>query len=153
MRRLIASQVRRAERNRSAFTLAEVVVSLLILGLSIGGMLAVYVQCAIRSDWSAHSYSAQVMALSGVEQCRGAKYDPRGSPPTDELVSSNFPSRVDVLDVGGNSTILAYGTNSTTITTVSTNSLLKMIQVDCVWSYPRRGLFTNRLVTFRGPNQ
>ncbi len=126
---------------------------MLVLGLSVGGMLAVYVQAAVRSDWSAHFYSAQMMALSGVEQCRGAKYDPRGSPATDELVSSNFPSRVDVLDVGGSSSILAYGTNTTTISTVSTHSLLTMIQVDCVWAYPRRGLFTNTVVTYRAPNQ
>jgi Tfp pilus assembly protein PilV len=148
----VARQVR-PSRKRSAFTLVEVVVSLMVLGLSVGGILAVYVQCAVRSDWSAQALSAQMMALSGMEQCRAAKYDPRGSPATDELVNTNFPSRVDVLDVGGSSSILAYGTNTTTISTVSTNSLVKLVRVDCVWSFPSRGLFTNSVVTYRAPNQ
>jgi hypothetical protein len=87
-----------------------------------------------------------------MEQVPRNKSDPRG-PLVDELVSSNFPSTVDVLDIGGSSTQLAYGTNTTTITTLSTNTLLKMIQVDCVWAYPRRGLFTNTVVTYRSPNQ
>ena len=153
MRHLNRAQRKGGMRNSSAFTLIEVVVSMLILGLSVSGMLAVYVRSAVQSDWSAESLSAQMMAMSGMEQCRAAKYDPRGAPPTDDLVSTNFPSRVDVLDVGGNSAILVYGTNTTTITTVSSNAMTKMIRVDCVWSFPRRGLFTNSVMTYRGPDQ
>src|SRR3982074_1143886 len=98
---------------RHAFTLVEAMVSLLIVGLSLGGILGVYIQCAKSSDWSASSLSAQMMALGGLEQCRAAKYDPRGSPATDNLVSSNFPSKVDVLDVGSSVGVVAYGTNTT----------------------------------------
>jgi len=136
-----------------AFTLAEVMVSLLLIGISLGGILNVYIQSAARSDLSAHSVSAQMSALSGLEQARAAKFDPRGSPPVDQLVSSNFPQRVYVLDVGTSVGPVTYATNITTITTITTNPPLKMIQVDCTWFYPRRGLFTNSVCTYRAANQ
>ena len=137
----------------SAFTLAEVVVSIFLISLGLAGILTLYTQSAIRSDWSAQSLSAQMMALSGMEQCRAAKFDPRGSPPVDELVASNFPVRVDVLDVGTTASILTYGTNTTTIRTISADPLIKMVRVDCIWRYPQRGLFTNSVFTYRAPNQ
>ncbi|HVV00511.1 MAG TPA: hypothetical protein VHH88_04060 [Verrucomicrobiae bacterium] len=137
---------------RSAFTLAEVVISIAIVTLLVSGMLAAYVQSALRTDWSACSLSAEMMALSGLEQCRAAKYDPRGSPPVDQLVSSNFPARIAVLDTGSSSNV-TYGTNFTYISVVDSNNLIKMARVDCVWFCPRRGLFTNSVVTYRGPNQ
>ena len=131
----------------------EVVISLAVISVSLGAILYLYVQSAVRAEFSAYSLSAQMMALSGMEQCRAAKFDPRGSPPTDNLVSSNFPVRVDILDVGTINGAITYGTNTTTITTIWTNPPLKMVEVDCVWSYPRRGLFTNSVYTYRAANQ
>jgi Tfp pilus assembly protein PilV len=138
---------------KSAFTLMEVVISLGILGLSLGGILTLYMRSAQRADWSGYSVSAQIMALSGLEQCRAAKYDPYGSPPTDALVSTNFPSRVDVLDPGTANGTTSYGTNTTTILTISTNPALKLVRVDCTWTYPGRGVFTNSVFTYRAANQ
>lgn len=140
----------------SAFTLMEVVMSLAILGLSLGGILTLYVRSAQHVDWSGYSLSAQMMALGGLEQCRAAKYDPHGSPPTDALVSANFPPRVDVLDPGatnGTTSCASYGTNTTTILTISTNPALKLVRVDCTWTYPGRGVFTNSVSTYRAANQ
>jgi hypothetical protein len=94
-----------------------------------------------------------MMALSGLEQCRAAKYDPHGSPPTDALVSSNFPSRVDILDPGTVDGTASYGTNTTTILTISTNPALKLVRVNCTWTYPGRGVFTNSVSTYRAANQ
>jgi Tfp pilus assembly protein PilV len=131
----------------------EVVISLAIISLSLGAILTLYVQSAVRAEFSAYSLSAQMMALSGMEQCRAAKFDPRGSPATDNLVSSNFPVRVDILDVGTLNGAITYGTNTTTITTIANNPPLKMVQVDCVWTYPRRGRFTNSVYTYRAANQ
>jgi Tfp pilus assembly protein PilV len=131
----------------------EVVISLAIISMSLGAILYLYVQSAVRAEFSAYSLSAQMMALSGMEQCRAAKYDPRGSPAIDNLVSSNFPVRVDILDVGTLNGVITYGTNTTTITTIATNPPLKMVQVDCVWTYPRRGRFTNSVYTYRAANQ
>lgn len=138
---------------RRGFTLAEVLLSLLIVGMSLGGILGVYIESAVCSDWSAHSVSAQMNALNGLELCRAAKYDPRGTPPTDLLVSSNFPQRTFVLDVGTSVGQATYATNTTTITTLSTNPPLKMIRVDCTWYYRRKGLYTNTVITYRAANQ
>ena len=134
-----------------AFTLMEVLISILIVGMGLGGIIGLYIQSAVRSDYAATSLSAQMMALSGMEQVRGAKYDPRGG--TDELQSSNFPVKVDILDVGTSAGVQAYGTNRTTILTISTNPALKMVRVDCTWSFPQRGVFTNSLYTYRAPAQ
>ena len=138
---------------KSAFTLLEVAISLAVLGVSLGGILTLYIRSAQRADWSGYSVSAQMMALSGLEQCRAAKYDPNGSPPTDALVSTNFPSRVDILDPGTVNGTNSFGTNTTTILTVSTNPTLKLVRVDCTWTYPGRGVFTNSVFTYRAPNQ
>jgi len=145
--------VSRAGGNLAGFTLAEVLIALGILGISLGGILTVYIQSAVRSDWSAHSVSAQMTALCGLEQCRAAKFDPRGSPAVDQLVSSNFPQRLYVLDVGTSVGARTYATNTTTITTISSNPPLKMVRVDCTWFYARKGLFTNTALTYRAANQ
>ncbi|HWX21344.1 MAG TPA: hypothetical protein VN578_15700 [Candidatus Binatia bacterium] len=136
-----------------AFTLAEVVVSILIITISLAGMIGVYVQAAVRSEYSAYSLSAQMMAVSGMEQCRAAKYDPRGSPPTDALVSSNFPAQVTVLEAGTAGSTVMYATNTTKILTISSNPPMKMVRVDCTWRFPGRGLFTNSVFTYRAANQ
>lgn len=113
--------------------------------------MTVYTQAAVNAEWSAHSLAAQMMAISGMEQARAAKYDPRGG--TDELVATNFPVRVDKLDLGTSLGLFTYATNTTTISVVSTNPAVKMIQVDCTWSFPRKGVFTNSAYTYRGANQ
>jgi prepilin-type N-terminal cleavage/methylation domain-containing protein len=138
---------------RRGFTLMEVVVSVIIISLSLGAILSVYVQSAVRSEWSAYSLAAQMMAVSGMEQCRAAKFDPRGSPAVDALQSTNFPTRVDVLDVGTLNRTVTYATNTTTILTVSTTPPLKLVRVDCTWTFPRRGVFTNSVFTYRAANQ
>jgi Tfp pilus assembly protein PilV len=138
---------------RAAFTLVEVVISIFVVGVSLGGILGLYIQSAVRSEWSAHSVAAEMMALSRLDQCRAAKFDPRGSPPVDQLVSTNFPVKVDVLDVGTSAGFVTYATNRTTIWTISSNPPLKMVRVDCVWTFPRRGRFTNSVFTYRAPSQ
>jgi hypothetical protein len=129
------------------------VFSLAILAVALAAIMSLYVQSGTRAEWSSYSLSAQMMAIGGLERCRAAKYDPRGTPPTDNLVSSNFPPFVDVLDVGTLNGTLTYGTNTTTITTISTNPPIKMVRVDCSWAFPRRGTFTNTLFTYRAANQ
>ena len=136
---------------RAGVTLIEVVISVVIVALSIGGIMSVYTQASINAEWSAHSMAAQMMALGGLEQARAAKYDPLGS--TDELVATNFPVKVDKLDTGTSLGVCTYATNTTTITTISTNPTVKMVRIDCTWTFPRKGIFTNSVYTYRAPNQ
>jgi len=135
----------------AGITIVEVVVSVVIVAMSIGGIMSVYTQAAVNAEWSAHSLAAQMMAISSMEQARAAKYDPLGG--TDELVATNFPVKVDKLDTGTSLGVCTYGTNTTTISTISTNPAVKMIRVDCVWPFPRKGTFTNSVYTYRAANQ
>ena len=134
-----------------AFTLAEVVISLGILGLVSVGMLYGYVTSAQVAEWSAHSLAAQSLAFQSVEQARSAKWDPQAWPRVDELGETNFV-QVDILDIPVRKTP-TYATNYVSITSVSTTPPLRELRADCVWSFPRRGLFTNTVITLRTADQ
>lgn len=143
----------RFAKRLDGFTLTEVVISLGISALLISGIISGYVLAIKRAEWSAYSLAAHSLAMQQVEQARAAKWDPQGWPAVDELVSSNFPNRVEVLDIPISGTNLVYATNFTTITQVSTNPPLKMIRVDCVWTFRWEQLFTNTLITYRAGDQ
>ena len=136
-----------------AFTLTEVVFSLAIVGLTAGGIINGYVQSARLTDWQAHSLAAQSLAMQRVEQCRAAKWDTRSYPPVDQLISSNFPAVTEQMDLPTVSTNATFATVYTTITTISVNPPLRMMQADCVWRFPGRGWFTNTIATYRAPDQ
>lgn len=140
-------------KNRAVrgFTLAEVVMALGILGLVSVGMLYGYVNSAQLSEWSAHSLAAQSLAFQGVEQARSAKWDPQAWPRVDELGVTNFVV-VDILDIPVRQSP-TYATNYVSITSVSTTPPLRQLRSDCVWRFPRRGLFTNTVITLRAADQ
>ena len=144
----------RPTQNTAAFTLVEVVISMVVVGIMMGGLVSLYTQSAIRAEWSAYSLAGQMMALRGLEQTRAAQWDPRAAAPKDELVATNFPTVVEVLDLGSTGTSATFATNVTTIRTLSTSPPLKAIQVQCIWSFPwRGGIFTNSIFTYRAPDQ
>lgn len=137
-----------------AFTLVEVIISIMVVGIMLGGLVSMYTQSAVRADWSACSLAGQMMALRGLEQTRAARWDPRASSPVDELQATNFPAAVDVLDLGPAGGAITYATNVTTIQTLSTTPPLKAIRVECTWYFPwRRAVFTNTIFTYRAPDQ
>jgi hypothetical protein len=110
-------------------------------------------QAAKIAEWSSYSLAAQSLAIEGLEMARAAQWNPLGNPPVDELVSANFPVRVAIMDIPVSGDNIVYATNWTTIATISTTPALKLIRVDTVWSFPRRGLFTNTIATYRAPDQ
>jgi type II secretory pathway pseudopilin PulG len=137
-----------------ALTLAEVVISLAILGLAMAGMLAGYLFSANRAEWSAYSLAAQSLAMQRLEQTRAARWDPwdtQGN--TDDVVIANFPVTREILDIPQIGTNKVYATNFTTIKLISTNPPCKMIKVDCVWNFMGRRNFTNTVATYRAPAQ
>lgn len=135
------------------FTLMEVVISTSLGALTIGATIYGYVMSTRRAEWSGYSLAAHSLAMQGVEQARASKWDTLGNPPVDQLVSSNFPVRVNILDIPISGTNIVYATNFTTIATVQANPPLKLIRVDTVWRFMSKGPFTNTVVTYRAPDQ
>jgi hypothetical protein len=89
-----------------------------------------------------------------LEQSRAAKWDRLAYPlPVDQVVSSNLPPQVEVLDIPVMGTNIAFATNITTVTTISASPPLKMIRVDCIWAFGDRGIYTNTVVTYRAADQ
>jgi prepilin-type N-terminal cleavage/methylation domain-containing protein len=140
-----------AAQTSTGFTLVEVLVSVAIAALVIGGVMTGYTTKTKRAEWSAYSTAAQSAALQQVEQIRTAKWDPLALPATDELVGSNFPVVPVKLDLPDATGTPAYATNHTTITSLSSNPPLKLIRVDTVWFLNARGPFTNTVTTYRSP--
>jgi hypothetical protein len=125
------------------------------LALTVVGVSAVikgYVFSLRQAEISSLNLAAQAQVLERFEQVRAAKWDMISDPPVDNVQSSYFPPLVQVLDVPSLKTI-RYGTNFTTITTVWANPPLKAVRVDCVWSWLNGKLYTNSILTYRGPDQ
>jgi prepilin-type N-terminal cleavage/methylation domain-containing protein len=140
-------------RMRHGFTLLEVVLAVALGAIILSGMILGYAQAAFRAEWSAHSLAAQSLAMMRLEQVRSAKWDTLAYPPVDQVVEANFPARVEVLDLPVSGDGIVYATNFTSITSVSTTPPLKLIRVDCVWSFLDRGVYTNTISTYRAPDQ
>jgi type II secretory pathway pseudopilin PulG len=135
---------------RRAFTLVEATVALAIASVAIVALVTGFVFALHSSEASGYSLAANQMALQGYERTRAATWDAMSLTNVDELVASNFPPYAELLDAAVPGTNKVYGTNYTTITTVSTNPLLKVVQVDCVYSLHGSGrLITNSIVSCR----
>lgn len=125
----------------------------MIGALLLAGLVTGYVLSAQRAEWSAYSLAANSLAMQRVEQIRAAKWDPLAWPPVDEVVASNFPPSIEVLDIPVSGTNLVYATNTVTIAEVSVQPPLKLVRVDTTWSFGGRGPFTNTMITYRAPDQ
>ncbi len=136
-----------------AFTLVEVVVSVAVAAILMAGLLVGYCQMLERAEWSAHSLAANSLAMQRMEQTRAAKWDTLATPAVDQLTAANFAATIEVLDIPTVGTNVALATNITTITTITADPPLRMIQVDCVWSFHNGRVFTNSLYTYRAPDQ
>lgn len=143
----------RSRRENCGFTLAEVVVSTALGAITIGASIYGYVMSSKRAEWAGYSLAANSLAMQRVEQARACKWDPLGNPPVDQLVSSNFPVQINILDIPISGTNIVYATNYTTISTISTNPALKMIRVDCMWMFMGKGPYSNSVATYRAPDQ
>lgn len=139
-------------RKRSGFTLIESLIASSIAALMFGGIVYGYIQTGRNAEWSAYSFAAQSMALQRLEQTRACKWDPESTPSVDELVSTNFPLVVSILDVPMSGSNFVYATNITTISTISTVPPLRMIQVETVWGFINGRAYTNSIATYRAPD-
>lgn len=141
----------------SAFTLAEVLISIAILGMVFGGVIAGHLTCAQRAQWSAYSLAAHSIASQGLEQARAAKWDPQAWPQSvgpglaDELGVTNY-AQTATLDVPFKGQPIIV-TNFISVSTVSSDPPIRQIRSDCVWTFMSRGLFTNTVITLRAADQ
>lgn len=134
-------------------SLVELVIALAIAVVTIGGSVKGYLLTANKAEWSAYSLAAHSMALQRLEQTRAAKWDPGAWPPVDRLLQANFPPVTNVLDVPISGTNVVYGRVYTTVTNLAVQPPLKLVRVECVWSFHLRGSFTNTVLTYRAPDQ
>ena len=145
------------KKTAQAFTLIETMISIAIIGLSVGGIVIGYNFACRQAEWTSYSLAAQSLAIQRLEQTRSASWDPLRYPPADDLMQTNFPVVYTNLDIPLTGTNTPYCTNTTTITLVSTNPYLKLIKVDAVWNFrwsnQRTRLFTNTVMTYRAPDQ
>jgi len=159
------------KNQRLGFTLAEVLISFFLFGLTVSGLIYGYVQVNYMAEWSSMSLAAQSYAAQGLEQARSAQWDYVRWPNTnygagtgDELGYppwvgyTNLPPSVNTLDVPTTGAPI-YVTNYVTITNIMSylnpsNPPLRQIRSDCIWTFPLRGtLCTNTAVAYRAPDQ
>ena len=143
-------------RHAVGFTLAEVLISIVIAGAAVTGIVGGYHLAVQRAEWSAASTAAQLQALRRLELLRSAGWRWESPPSTngvDELVEANFPEVEWPLDVPQSSMALMMATNRVRIEDVPGSLVpLRMIQVECVWSLPSRGPYTNTIISYRAPD-
>jgi prepilin-type N-terminal cleavage/methylation domain-containing protein len=171
------NQTRIASARSYAFTLVEVMVSIVILALVISGVCAGYAQANRIAAWCSMSQAAQAFAIRGMESARAAKFnpwvqwtntgpDPGGSqmelPPQDPaspLVPSLETTNILDIPIKGNplTDYSYYATDYVYVTwypIVNTNPPVEQILSRCVWTFPLTGkLYTNSILTLRGPDQ
>ena len=163
-------QVTGAERAPRAFTLVEVVMSLAIITLVFGGILAGYIQSSRQAEWAGYSLAAQAIGIQQIEQARSAVWDfsiskneltnmnlLSWSYNTSTRTGSGYTSAILDLPVAGTNVIVA--TNYVTIKMLNVTGLsnvqVQMVTVDTVWpflSLHGRKYFTNRTASYFGPD-
>jgi prepilin-type N-terminal cleavage/methylation domain-containing protein len=141
------------KRAAAGFTLPELAISILIAAVVTGGVMSAYVFTAQSAEWSAFNLAAHSLAMQRMEQSRAAKWDLQASPPVDDFRQSDFPPRVEILDIPISGTNKVHATNVTTITDVSVAPPLRMVRVDCSWRFTNGKVFTNTITTYRAPDQ
>lgn len=156
-----------------AFTLPEVMVSIVILALIIAGVCYGYAEANRIATWDSMSQAAQSFAVQGMETARSAKWNPW-------VISTNSgpdPGSQDELPAGTNTVSLvipnilnipAQGNPQTNYNYWATDYVyvtwypgpgpseppVRQILSQCVWTFPLTGKqFTSTIVTLRGPDQ
>lgn len=158
-------------RGRLAFTLVEVLVSLVILVMVIAGVSYGYEQVNRIAVWDSMNQAAQAFAIRGMESARCAKWNPWAGATNiapdpggqDELPNTTNTAswiQTNVLDIPisgtpGNNNPSYFATNYIFITQYPGEPPIREIRSECVWSYPflSQKIYTNTIITVRGPDQ
>lgn len=154
-----------------AFTLVEVVISIMITGVVFAGILTGYITSARRAEWSGYMLAAEGLNMQQMEQIRAAKWDTQTTGTNwDETTNMNLIgwsqsggvwkgytfTNLDTPFNSTNASTIIMATNYMTMftLTLSTNpyTSVKMIKADTVWPY-RGKFYTNSIATYRAPDQ
>ena len=138
-------------RRQAGMTLVEVLMALMICGLTVAAIVSGYTFCINAAEKEALSLAANARAMERMEATRGAIWDTAIYPITDHLMGTNFPLQIVTLDVSGSGTGVTYATNITQIVQISTNPPLKRVHVDCIWRY-KQNQMTNSVEVCRAPD-
>jgi hypothetical protein len=130
-------------------TLAEVMVALVITGLTIAGTISGYIYCNTANMKEGLYMAANGRAMERMEEVRAARWVTSAYPVIDQLVTTNFPDQDVTLDKSGIGPEVVTGTLKTDISQISTNPSVKRIRVDCVWLFRGVELVTNTIETCR----
>ena len=158
-------------RGTAAFTLVEVVIAALIVGLVFGGIINCYIQSGLRVQWTGYSLAAQNLAMEVLEQAKAASWDPTKSKNevmAMNLMGTNYNSGTGtytgystaILDVPYAGTNFTLATNFVTVQLITgvggqTNVAVQFVRVDTVWPFSMRStnvFFTNTVATIMSPD-
>ena len=126
-------------------TLVEVVLTLAIAVIAVAGIISGYICSMVATQKWSLSLAANARALERIEEVRSAVWKTS----TDELVATNFPDQVVMLEQSGSGTSIIYATNITQISQISADPPLRRIRVDCIWAFRGTVLMTNTIETCR----
>jgi len=138
---------------KAGFTLAETLVSIMIMGLVFSGVLLGYTRASQRAEWSGLSLAAEALCVRQMEQFRAVKWDTQSLPIYDDTTNIST-SNVMILDIPISGSNVVYATNTFTIQsfTQAGPSYFKMITAKTTWALNGH-VFTNTLVDYRAPDQ
>jgi prepilin-type N-terminal cleavage/methylation domain-containing protein len=138
---------------RAGFTLAETLVSIMIMGLVFSGVLLGYTRASQRAEWSGLSLAAEALCVRQMEQFRAVLWDTQNVPIIDNTTNI-VTSNVMILDIPISGSNVVYATNTFTIQsfTQAGPSYFKMITAQTVWALNGK-VYTNSLVDYRAPDQ
>ncbi len=158
-----------AARRVSAFTLAEVTISLVIAGMVFAGILTGYIQSAKRAEWTGYSLAAQAYGIQQLEQARSATWDVSSTPNVNQLTNLTLNmigwafsgnawkgytwTNIDIPYSGSN---YVRATNFVTVSNVTVSAFpsvsVQSVRVDTVWRYQNKNV-TNTMVNYYAPDQ
>ena len=147
---------RKASAASAAFTLFEVLISIVILAMVMAGTINGYVEANRNAEWNSMSYAAQSYALQGLEQVRAIKWDLSADNHAWDIPDSTNFIQTDIMDVPVSGAPLRV-TNYISMTKIwvpNSSAELRQVKSECVWVFPRTGkTFTNTVITYRAPDK
>ncbi|HEY1716928.1 MAG TPA: prepilin-type N-terminal cleavage/methylation domain-containing protein [Verrucomicrobiae bacterium] len=147
------------QRARTAFSLVEVMVSVVAFALVAAGAVYGFAQADRNAEWSAMSLAAQSLASEGLERARSATWETEA---TSDTTADDLPAPTNILQTAymklpasgnNNSNFPVYISVSISNVFANGNPPLRQIIAKCAWQYPlTKGWVTNTVVTQRASN-